>query len=80
MTDYTSNLVLEQLRFIRSEIYDVKKIQGDILLRLGSFENSVRSVRYEVLTCADVDDRQQKTLDFLYEKIQRIEKRLDLQD
>lgn len=79
MTD-TDNLVLENLRLIRSEIGDVKKIQGDILLRLGSLETTVRSVRYEVLTCADVDDRQQKTLDFLYEKIQRIEKRLDLQD
>jgi hypothetical protein len=78
MTDNTENIVLEHLRLIRSEISDVKKIQGDILLRLGSLENSVRSVRYEVLTCADVDDRQQKTLDFLYEKIQRIEKRLEL--
>ena len=77
MTD-TDNLVLEHLRLIRSEIGDVKKIQGDILLRLGSLETTVRSVRYEVLTCADVDDRQQKTLDFLYEKIQRIEKRLEL--
>jgi hypothetical protein len=78
MTDNTENIVLEHLRLIRSEIGDVKKIQGDILLRLGSLENTVRSVRYEVLTCADVDDRQQKTLDFLYEKIQRIEKRLEL--
>jgi hypothetical protein len=78
MTDNTENIVLEHLRFIRSEIADVKKIQGDILLRLGSLENTVRSVRYEVLTCADVDDRQQKTIDFLYEKIQRIEKRLEL--
>jgi|GEM_PF-598888 len=77
MTD-TDNLVLEHLRLIRSEIGDVKKIQGDILLRLGSLETTVRSVRYEVLTCAGVDDRQQKTLDFLYEKIQRIEKRLEL--
>ncbi len=77
MTD-TDNLVLEHLRLIRSEIGDVKKIQGDILLRLGSLETTVRSVRYEVLTCADVDDRQQKTLDFLYEKIQRIETRLEL--
>lgn len=78
MTEEIDNLVLEHLRLIRSEIVDVKKIQGDILLRLTSLENTVRSVRYEVLTCADVDDRQQKTLDFLYEKIQRIEKRLEI--
>lgn len=78
MNDSADNLVLEHLRYIRSEISDVKKIQGDMLLRLGSLETTIRSVRYEVLACADVDDRQQKTLDFLYEKIQRIEKRLEL--
>ena len=78
MTENIDNLVLEHLRHIRSEISDVKKIQADILLRLSGIENSVRTVRYEVLTCADVDDRQQKTLDFLYEKIQIIEKRLEL--
>ena len=78
MTENIDNIVLEHLRHIRSELIDVKKIQGDILLRLSSLENSVRAVRYEVLTCADVDDRQQKTLDFLYEKIQIIEKRLEL--
>jgi hypothetical protein len=80
MTENTENLVLEILKSIQAEIRDVKKIQTDTLLRIGSLENTIRSVRYEVLGCADVDDRQQKTLDFLYEKILRIERRLDLQD
>jgi hypothetical protein len=80
MTDNIESIVLEQLRLIRSEIGDIRKIQGDILLRLTSLENTVRSVRYEILECASIDDRQQKTLDFLFEKIQKIERRLDLHD
>jgi hypothetical protein len=80
MTDNTENGVLEHLRLIRSEIGDIKKIQGDILHRLTGLEDATRSVRYEMLTCADVDNRQQKTLDFLYEKIQKIERRLELSD
>ena len=80
MTDNTENDVLEYLRLIRSEIGDIKKIQGDILHRLTGLEDATRSVRYEMLTCAHVDNRQQKTLDFLYEKIQKIERRLELSD
>jgi hypothetical protein len=80
MTENIESLVLEQLRLIRTEIGDLKRIQGDILLRLTSLENTVRSVRYEILECASVDDRQQKTLDFLFDKIQKIERRLDLHE
>jgi hypothetical protein len=80
MTDNTENLVFEILKAIQSDMHDLKKIQSDILLRLTSLENTVRSVRYEIIECASVDDRQQKTLDFLYEKIQKIERRLDLSD
>jgi hypothetical protein len=80
MTEGTENLVLEILKSIQSDISDFKKIQGDVLLRLTSLENGGLSMRHEFLECSSVDIRQQKSLDFLFEKIQKIERRLDLHD
>jgi cell division septum initiation protein DivIVA len=50
MTDDTGNLILEQLRIIRSEIRDVRSEIKDVRDRVDSLDTQVQGLTYIVTT------------------------------
>ena len=78
MTDQIDNIILEHLKAIRSELAEIKADTSDIKLRLHSVDTSVIELRRNDVHLFEDDARQQVSLDKLLERIQRIEKRLEL--
>ena len=78
MTDQIDNIILEHLKAIRAELAEVKADTSDIKLRLHSVDTSVIELRRNNVHLFEDDARQQVSLDKLLERIQRIEKRLEL--
>lgn len=74
----TENLILEHLKKIQSEQTAARERDAEILMRLANIESGLaRITRDEALTYAElIQDRH--TLDKLRERIERIEKRLDV--
>ena len=78
MTDRIDNIILEHLKAIRAELAEIKADTSDIKLRLHSVDTSVIELRRNNVHLFEDDARQQLSLDKLLERIQRIEKRLEL--
>ena len=78
MTDQIDNMILEHLKAIRSELAEIKADTSDIKLRLHSVDTSVIELRRNDVHLFEDDARQQVSLDTLLERIQRLEKRLEL--
>ena len=74
----TDNLIVEHLRAMRTEIAAVKADTTDVRLRLGSVESSILDMRRNVVHLFEDMAHQQLTMDKLFDRVQRIEKRLDL--
>jgi hypothetical protein len=78
MTNNLENLVLEHLRHIRSRVDQLVEDNNDLKHRMSSLESAMVSVKREVAHGDETDARQQVSLDKIIERIQRIEKRLEL--
>lgn len=74
----SENLALEQLRFIRAEIADVKSETKEIKHRLGSVEMGVAALRRDGGDCALMHAGRELCYDRIAGRVERIEKRLDL--
>ena len=74
----SDNLIIEHLRALRCGIADVKTDTADIRQRVSSVEASVIDMRRNVVHLFEDSAHQQLTMDKLFERIQRIERRLDL--
>jgi len=82
MTENVEKLIVEQLKAIRNDIREFRQINTqehtDIKARLASLESAIVNVkRSEVDTSADIA-RQQVSLDSLAERVERLERRLEL--
>ena len=73
MTDEPTNLVLEQLRFIRKDVADIKADVIDIKGRVSSLEE----ITGQILVLMGVMSKRQYRAD---ERLSRLERRLDLAD
>lgn len=80
MTEEVNNLILEHLRHIRGRVDQISEDMKDVKLRLSAVENGLSLVRREIVLGDETDYRQQVSIDRLVERVQRIERRLDLQD
>lgn len=80
MTADTENLGLEHLRHIRGRVDQIAEDVGDLKHRMTSLESTMSLVKREVALGDEADARQQVTLDRLAERLERIERRLDLHD
>jgi len=80
MTETSDNLVLEPLRHIRGRVDQIAEDVTDLKHRMTSLEGSMSLVKREVAYGDEADARQQATLDKLAERIERIERRLELSD
>lgn len=78
MTENIENLIVEHLRHIRGRIDQIAEDLTDIKHRMTSLETGMALVKREVAAGDDTDARQQVSLDRLVQRIERIEKRLDL--
>ena len=80
MIDSPDNLVLMQLRAIRTDISDVHGTLGEIKRRLTNLEGGQASIIQHLGQLAAADAQQQLSTDGLTERLVRIERRLDLRD
>jgi outer membrane murein-binding lipoprotein Lpp len=80
MSDNVENIVLEHLRHIRSRVDQIADDISDLKHRMSSLESAMVSVKHEVAHGDETDARQQVTLDKIIDCIQRIERRLELND
>lgn len=76
------HLVLEQLRALRSDIVGLRSELHsefkDVKARLNHIDSSLSGVRRDGALSAEDFSRQQVSIDSIVERIQRIEKRLEL--
>ena len=80
MTENVENLILEHLRHIRNRVDLLSADMSDLKNRMSSLEMAMVTVKRETAHGDETDARQQISLDRLQERIQRIERRLDLSD
>ncbi len=82
MTDNIESLVLEHLRALHSEIQTLRSEMHaefkDVKQRMTSVENAIVGIKHETADMRGDYVRQQISIDSLAERIQRIEKKLEL--
>ena len=78
MTDNVENVIVEHLKHIRERVDCIAEDMTDVKLRLSSVESAMVHVKREVSSGDETDARQQVSLDRLADRIERIERRLDL--
>ena len=78
MAEQTENIILEHLRHIRGRVDRIAEDVVDLKHRMSSLENAMVLVKREVSAGDETDTRQQATLDRLMDRIERIERRLEL--
>jgi uncharacterized protein (UPF0335 family) len=78
MTENIQNLVAEQLLHIRGRVDRLAEDMGDLKRRMSSLENAMVLVKREVSAGDETSARQQVSLDRVFDRIERIERRLDL--
>ena len=78
MTDNIESLVLEHLRHIRGRVDQIADDVTDLKLRMSALDASMGLVKREVNLGDEVDARQQVSLGKLAQRLERIERRLEL--
>lgn len=82
MGDNVENLILEQLRALRSEIISFRTESqsefSEVKHRLTRIESSLAGMRGENVGTQEDVYRQQGVIDLIKERLQKIEKRLEL--
>ncbi len=76
----SENLVLEHLRAIRADIQALHDDNRELKARVNEVYSAVLSLRRDQAQDADTTHRVQVAVDGLKERIERIERRLDLRD
>ena len=78
MPEPVEGLVLEHLRHIRGRVDRIAEDTQDLKARMSSLESAMVGVKREVTAGDETDARQQVTLDRLLDRIERLERRLEL--
>jgi uncharacterized coiled-coil protein SlyX len=78
MTDDVENLILEHLRAIRGDITALRDDSREVKSRLTSLETAVAGMRRELADLYTDVVGQHSRYDRLLERIERLEKRLEL--
>jgi len=82
MSESIDNLILEHLRMLRNEVAGLRSEMHDefrdVKLRLGSVETAVVAIRRDTADQMGDAVRQQLRIDQLADRLDRIERRLEL--
>ncbi len=78
MAENVENLILEHLRHIRGRVDQIAEDMNDLKHRMSGLETNMVLVKREVNSGDETDARQQVSLDKIVERLQRIERRLEL--
>ena len=78
MNENVESVVLEHLRHIRGRVDQVADDMSDLKHRMSSLEHAMVTVKREVASGDETDARQQVSIDRLVERIERIERRLEI--
>jgi hypothetical protein len=82
MDEGVDNLIIEHLKGLRSDVQSLRTEMHaefrDVKLRLASVETAIVGAKHESADIRGDFVRQQVSLDSLLERIQRIERRLEL--
>jgi hypothetical protein len=78
MTENVESLVLEHLRHIRGRVDQIGEDIQDLKHRMSSLESAMVGVKREITHGDETDARQQVSIDRLVERVERIERRLEL--
>ena len=74
------NIVLEHLRALRAGQERIENELRDIKGRVSAVETGLNGVRRDLVTLAEADARLQVTMDRMGDRVDRIERRLDLRE
>lgn len=80
MTENADSLALEHLRAIRADVGGIKEDVREVKHRLTSLEGAVAGLKRDQAADYAASADQHARYDRLAERIERIERRLDLQD
>jgi predicted RNase H-like nuclease (RuvC/YqgF family) len=80
MTENIDNLILEHLRHIRGKVDKTEQSIEDLKIRMSRLESAMLSVKREVADSFEHEIHQQSTNDRIIERLERIERRLEIQD
>ncbi len=80
MAETVDNLVLEHLRPIRAILGRIETEVYDLKGRTSGVENGLVSVRRDLVSLAEADARLQVAVDRQSERLDRIERRLELKE
>ena len=80
MVEAADNLVLEPLRLIRTEIASIKEDGREVKNRLATLEVGQGTILQHLGHLASSIAQQQISLDRVGDRVERIERRLDLAD
>ena len=78
MIESLDSLIIEHLRHIRGRVDQIADDVTDLKHRISGLETAMVLVKREVTASDETDVRLQMSIDKLVERIQRIEKRLEL--
>ncbi len=82
MTDNVENLILEHLKTLRNDVKTLREEMHqeftDVKHRLSTVERGIASVRHENADGFESYVRQQVSIDRINERIERIERRLEI--
>jgi len=80
MAENIDNIVLEHLRHIRSKVDKTEQSIDDLKIRMSRLESAMLTVKREVADGFGSEIHQQSFNDKIIERIERIERRLELQE
>ncbi|MEM7016126.1 MAG: hypothetical protein AAF512_02160 [Pseudomonadota bacterium] len=80
MADNIDNLILEHLRALRQGQDTIQHELRELQARISGLESTVISSRRDGIHLQEETARQQSSIDAIKERLQRIEKRLELHD
>ncbi len=78
MTDNVDNLLLEHLKAIRADIGTIKMDLKENTTRLGRIEVAVAGLRRDIAHNEEATAEQSLRIDRIADRVERIEKRLEL--
>lgn len=78
MSDNVENLVIEHLGHIRRRVDEIAEDMKDVKQRLHILEGGQNLTRREILLNEENSSRQQISIDRILERLERVERRLDI--